>query len=175
MQSTSPLPHAANTFFRGHYDILYKNEDVAQVPAITPTPLNVPAYQAAYPSTLFVENESFGTDAFAAFPFASLANHDQGMFGASLMPALDYQPIALPSSMPSVPVAYPSLNVYEPAVQHEAVEYGVPGPSGQVTVSSGPMHSSNDVFRPSYLTYDPLLLTPVTAQDQEFQSAQFRK
>lgn len=98
------------------------------------------------------------------------------MFGASLMPALDYQPVAVPS-LPPVPGAYPPLNVFEPALQHEALEYGVPGPSNQVGLSSGQMHPSLDrfQFRPSYLTFDPLLQSPVTAQDQEFQSAQFRK
>ncbi|GAB7336968.1 hypothetical protein MBLNU457_g2393t2 [Dothideomycetes sp. NU457] len=157
----------------GHYDLLYKNEDVAQVPAIAPTPLNVPAYQAAYPSTLFLENESFGVDTFAAFPFGSLAHHDQHMFGASLMPALDYPPMI--PSLPSVPAAYPPLNVFEPALQHEVAEYGVPGPSNQVAFGSGQMPPSTTMFRPSYLTFDPLLQTQVTAQDQEFQSAQFRK
>jgi len=176
MHSTCYLQNTAN-IYSGHYDLLYKNEDVAQVPAAVPEPLNVPAYQAAYPSTLFAENESFGADAFAGMPFASLANHDQGMFGASLMPALNYQSMVVPS-VPLVSAAYPSINAFEPTHQQEAVEYGMPSSSSQTAISSAAqMHQSRDVFRPSMHMFDELVLqqTPVAAQDQEFQSAQFRK
>lgn len=162
----------------GHYDLLYKAEDI---PAM-PQPVTVPNYLVSE----LDYNESFyehgASDVMTMLPGVSLVNPHgawmtNGVYGEpTLTPSHTFMPAVQQQTSPvsAVPSAYSHVS----PVHHIAAsvhDYSPIGPTMSQTLTIGLPQDDKGVFRPSQWEYEPGFVNAGSPLEMDLRTAQFKK